>query len=134
MAGDEWGDAMFRISVKRIYEAASPDDGFRVLIDRIWPRGMTKEHAAVDLWLKEIAPTTPLRQWFHHQEMSAEVWQIFCQRYRDELQNNPEPVSALVQHCESGIVTLLYSAKDREHNQALVLKDYLTELETQKPR
>ncbi len=117
---------MLKIAVKRIYEDVSPDDGFRVLIDRIWPRGMSKEHAALDLWLKEIAPTTELRQWFHHQESSPENWQIFCGRYREELQHNPEPVKLLLQHCSEGAVTLLYSAKDTDHNQAIVLRDYLS--------
>ena len=118
---------MIQIAVKRIYENTSPADGFRVLIDRIWPRGMSKEHAALDLWLKEIAPTTELRQWFHHQERTQANWQAFCQRYREELKNNPQVVQVLLQHCTEGVVTLLYSASDTEHNQAVVLKEYLSE-------
>lgn len=116
---------MPNIAVKRIYEDYAQNDGFRVLTDRIWPRGMTKEHAHIDLWLKEIAPTTELRQWFHHQEDTPESYLSFCQRYRQELDCNPDPVNVVLQHCADGPVTLLFSARNTTHNQAVFLKDYL---------
>lgn len=116
---------MFKISVKRIYEAPSPDDGFRILVDRIWPRGVSKQAAALDLWLKDIAPTTELRQWFHHQIVSEETWKIFQQRYHDELQGNGEAVRVLGGHCVEHPVTLLYSARDTAHNHAQLLKSYI---------
>lgn len=118
---------MLKIAVKRIYDAPSPDDSFRILVDRIWPRGVSKQEAALDLWLKEIAPTTELRQWFHHQAVSEEVWRIFQQRYHDELQRNGEAVQVLQRHCAEYPVTLLYSARDTAHNHAQFLKSYIEE-------
>lgn len=118
---------MFKITVKRIYEAPSPDDGFRILVDRIWPRGVSKQAAALDLWLKDIAPTTELRQWFHHQSVSEEVWKTFKLRYHDELQHNGEAVQVLEGHCAEHPVTLLYSARDMAHNHAQFLKSYIEE-------
>lgn len=116
---------MFKISVKRIYEVPSPDDGFRILVDRIWPRGVSKQEAALDLWLKDIAPTTELRQWFHHQTVNEGVWKTFQQRYHDELQGNGEAVQVLQRHCAEHPVTLLYSARDMAHNHAQLLKSYI---------
>lgn len=118
---------MFKISVKRIYEVPSPDDGFRILVDRIWPRGVSKQEAALDLWLKDIAPTTELRQWFHHQTVNEDVWKTFQQRYHDELQGNGEAVQVLQRHCTEHPVTLLYSARDTAHNHAQLLKSYIEE-------
>lgn len=118
---------MFKISVKRIYEVPSPDDGFRILVDRIWPRGVSKQEAALDLWLKDIAPTTELRQWFHHQTVNEDVWKTFQQRYHDELQGNGEAVQVLQHHCAEHPVTLLYSARDMAHNHAQLLKSYIEE-------
>ena len=118
---------MFKISVKRIYEVPSPDDGFRILVDRIWPRGVSKQEAALDLWLKDIAPTTELRQWFHHQTVNEDVWKTFQQRYHDELQGNGEAVQVLQRHCAEHPVTLLYSARDTAHNHAQLLKSYIEE-------
>jgi uncharacterized protein YeaO (DUF488 family) len=111
---------MFKI--KRAYEPASPTDGFRVLVDRIWPRGVSKEHAALDLWLKDIAPSTELRKWFDH---DPGKWADFKKRYTRELTKLDEPVQLLKQKGKRGTVTLVYGARDEEHNQALVLKAYL---------
>lgn len=110
------------LQVKRIYDPASPKDGFRVLIDRLWPRGLSKADAAVDLWLKEIAPSTKLRTWFAHDPAK---WVEFQLLYRGELERNPEPVAQLRDRARAGAVTLLYSARDFQHNHAPVLRDYL---------
>jgi uncharacterized protein YeaO (DUF488 family) len=114
-------------AIKRVYEAAAPDDGTRVLVDRLWPRGMTKAEARVDLWLKEVAPSSQLRKWFGHEPSR---WISFRQRYHAELEANPEPVQRLRQLAGKGRVTLLYSAHDEAHNQARALLDYLEPPET----
>ena len=110
------------IKIKRVYEKPEKGDGFRILVDRLWPRGLTKEKAALDLWLKEIAPSTELRKWFGHDH---EKWNDFQKKYRKELKENKEAFSVLKEHLK-GPVSLLYAAKDEEHNEALVLKNYLT--------
>ncbi|MFI5410916.1 DUF488 domain-containing protein [Kaistia sp. UC242_56] len=110
------------IQLKRIYEPASPEDGFRVLVDRLWPRGVSKERAAVDLWARDVAPSTELRQWFHHE---AANWDEFIVRYRQELAANPAAVSALREKCAGRVTTLLYGAKDEAQNQAVVLREVL---------
>ena len=110
------------IKTKRIYEAPSQTDGFRVLVDRLWPRGLKKEDAQIDLWLKEVAPSDALRKWFHHEERN---WPAFVVRYQAEL----EDATALRQLKElaeaHATITLLYGAKDVQHNQAVVLKQLL---------
>ncbi len=111
------------IKLKRVYEKPDEKDGFRILVDRLWPRGLTKEKAAVDLWLKNIAPTTELRKWFNH---DPEKWKEFEKKYLKELQKNEETVSELRAHLKKSVVTLLYGAKDEVHNEALVLKDYFS--------
>jgi uncharacterized protein YeaO (DUF488 family) len=112
---------MFR--VKRIYEAAEPTDGYRVLVDRLWPRGVSKEKARIDLWLKEIAPSDALRKWFGHE---PKRWEGFQKRYREELKQESAAVGQLKElQKEHGIVTLLYSAHDEEHNQAVALEAFL---------
>lgn len=113
------------VDIKRVYEAPEEDDGKRILVDRLWPRGMTKEKAHVDLWLKEIAPTTTLRKWFNH---DPEKWEEFKIRYLHELKENHEVVSTLKEEIKQGKVTLLYGARDEEHNEALVLKNTLKSL------
>lgn len=110
------------IRIKRAYVAATADDGVRVLVDRLWPRGVSKEKAQLDLWLKEIAPSTELRKWFHH---DAALWDAFRQRYVHELESNSEAVKRLVALTSAGRVTLIYGARDEEHNEAVVLKEYL---------
>ncbi len=111
------------LKVKRIYEPVGKEDGFRILVDRLWPRGMTKEKAAIDLWLKEIAPSTELRKWFNHDPAK---WKEFQKKYTKELKENHEMTDTLKEHLKKGNVTLLYAAKDEAHNEALVLKDYFS--------
>jgi len=111
------------IQTKRVYEKPAKDDGFRVLVDRLWPRGLTKEKARVDLWLKEIAPSDALRKWFHHEERN---WGEFVRRYRTELLKKKALLSELKKlDKEHGKVTLLFGSKDEKQNQAVVLADIL---------
>lgn len=109
------------ILLKRAYETPSAADGRRVLVDRLWPRGLTKARAAVDLWLKEVAPSTELRQWFGH---DPEKWTEFKRRYRTELKGS-SALSELAALAREGKVTLVYAAKDEQHNEAVVLKQVL---------
>ena len=108
--------------VKRVYEGVSGDDGFRVLVERLWPRGLKKEQVAVDLWLKEAAPSTELRTWFGHDPAR---WEEFRRRYGAELEDKAEALELLRQKSREGIVTLVYSARDERHNAALALKEFL---------
>ncbi|MBP7526554.1 MAG: DUF488 domain-containing protein [Syntrophorhabdaceae bacterium] len=110
------------IRVKRIYEDPSHDDGVRILVDRLWPRGLSREEAKVDLWLKEIAPSDALRKWFGHDETK---WTQFQQRYFRELDEKGEILESVSQMLTKR-VTLLYGAKDQQHNNAVALKEYLT--------
>ena len=111
------------IQVKRIYDSVTEDDGYRVLSDRLWPRGFSKEDAKVDLWMKEIAPSTELRKWFHH---DPDKWMEFQQRYKEELVNKKELIDQLLKlEKEKKVITLLFSAKDREKNQAMILIEVL---------
>jgi uncharacterized protein YeaO (DUF488 family) len=107
------------LRIKRIYEAAEASDGTRILVDRLWPRGVKKN--AVDLWLKDVAPSDDLREWFHHAEQK---WAAFRARYRKELAGNPDAVAEL-RKAAKGTATLLYGARDEKHNQAVVLAEYL---------
>lgn len=110
------------VKLKRIYEEAATGDGFRVLVDRLWPRGVSKERAALDLWEKEVAPSDDLRTRFHHDGMP---WPAFEKAYRAELADNPA-LDELRTVCEQHrLVTLLYAAHDPDHNQAVVLRDIL---------
>lgn len=110
------------VRIKRIYAMPSPDDGTRVLVDRIWPRGISKDAAALKLWLKDIAPTTTLRKWFGH---DPRRWTEFCQRYRKELDNNKPAVGRLHDLMKTNDVTLIYAAHDEVHNHAIFLADYM---------
>jgi uncharacterized protein YeaO (DUF488 family) len=110
------------IQVKRVYEKPSRKDGLRVLVDRLWPRGLTKERAAVKLWLKDVAPSTELRKWFGHDPAK---WKQFQARYRKELREKKDALELLKQKSEEHTVTLVYGARDEEHNEALVLKSVL---------
>ena len=112
-----------KIKIKRVYEEPAKDDGVRILVDRLWPRGLTKQKADVDLWLKDIAPTTELRNWFDH---DPEKWKEFQKRYKEELKKNTEQIEILKQHIKKGKVTLVYGAKDEEHNEALVLQEFIS--------
>jgi uncharacterized protein YeaO (DUF488 family) len=108
------------IKIKRVYEPPDKDDGRRILVDRLWPRGLTKEKASVDLWLRDIAPSTELRKWFGH---DPSKWEDFKKRYLVELKENTEPIRLLKQEVGKGMVTLVYGARDAEHNEALVLQE-----------
>jgi uncharacterized protein YeaO (DUF488 family) len=110
------------LKLKRVYETPDKDDGIRILVDRLWPRGLTKEKAKVDLWLKEIAPSTELRKWFGH---DPKKWRRFSERYRTELKHHVDQLNLLKSKAKEGTVTLIYGARDEEHNEALVLKDFL---------
>ena len=111
------------IRVKRVYEDESKDDGYRILVDRLWPRGLTKEKAHVDLWMKEIAPSDALRKWFGHE---PEKWPEFEKRYRAELAKKKELFTEIKQlEEEHGKVTLLFGRKDEKQNQAVVLASML---------
>ena len=109
--------------LKRVYEKPAKEDGMRILVDRLWPRGLTKEKAGIDLWLKEIAPSTGLRKWFAH---DPEKWSEFKKRYRKELKENKEQTELLKEQQKKGTVTLVYGAKDEEHNEAIVLMELLS--------
>jgi uncharacterized protein YeaO (DUF488 family) len=111
---------MFKL--KRVYDDPSSADGFRVLVERLWPRGLSKERAAVDLWLKEVAPSPELRKWFGHEPAK---WEQFQKRYRKELDENEEAVRLLKQKGKHGTITLVYAARDDEHSGALALKRFL---------
>ena len=110
------------IKIKRVYEHPDPADGTRILVDRLWPRGLSKEEAKVDIWLKEIAPSTELRIWFAH---DPKKWIQFQSRYLDEIKHHDEDFQTLKKHVARGPVTLVYGAKDDEHNQAVVLQRLL---------
>lgn len=107
------------IHLKRVYEEPSKKDGMRILVDRLWPRGLSKERAAVDLWLKDVAPSTELRKWFGH---DPEKWKTFQTRYRKELKEKKDALDLLRKESNAATVTLLYGARDEEHNEAIVLK------------
>jgi uncharacterized protein YeaO (DUF488 family) len=110
------------IQLKRVYEEPSSNDGMRVLVERLWPRGLTKERAAVDVWLKDVAPSPELRKWFGHDPAR---WEQFQERYRQELREKKDAVQFLKQRGKEGTVTLVYAARDEDHNGALALKRYL---------
>jgi uncharacterized protein YeaO (DUF488 family) len=118
------------IQIKRIYDSPARGDGQRILVERLWPRGMKKESLAADAWMKEVAPSSELRKWFGHR---VERWEAFRRRYRKELNENPDAWEPILAASECGTVTLLYSAHDALHNSALVLRDYLAEREVQHP-
>lgn len=113
---------MLQIQIKRIYEPPDRNDGYRILVDRLWPRGVKKENAQIDIWLKEVAPSTELRKWFNH---DPEKWAEFTRKYNAELHNSAftkELIDLVQRHKKT---TLLYSAHDVLHNQAQVLQQYL---------
>jgi uncharacterized protein YeaO (DUF488 family) len=110
------------VKIKRVYERPDKEDGMRILVERLWPRGLTKAKASIDLWLKDIAPSTELRKWFGHDPAK---WTEFKTRYRNELTENEEQVALLKRELEKGVVTLVYGAKDEAHNGAIVLEEYL---------
>ncbi|MDK3074656.1 DUF488 family protein [Sedimentitalea sp. JM2-8] len=111
-----------RIRVKRIYRAARVSDGRRVLVDRLWPRGVAKDRARLSDWCREIAPSDALRHWFHDH---SDQWQAFTTRYEAELAAHDDLVRELAGYAREGVVTLLYASKNEDHNNAIVLRDYL---------
>ena len=113
------------VKIKRAYLPAEKGDGTRVLIDRLWPRGLSKEKAKIDLWLKEIAPSTELRKWFGHDPTR---WREFRRRYRMELKSQREPLTAIARKAREHTVTLLFGARDTEHNEAVVLRGVIERL------
>lgn len=114
------------ITIKRVYEPVNEADGKRVLVDRLWPRGISKEKAKIDEWMKDIAPSNELRKWFNH---DPEKFEEFSQKYKEELKEpeKKKELDKLIEMSDGNTVTLVYSAKDEEHNQAVVLKHYLEE-------
>jgi uncharacterized protein YeaO (DUF488 family) len=110
------------IKLKRAYEKPSTRDGEGILVERLRPRGMTKQAAKVDLWLKEIAPSAELRKWFAH---DTEKWDEFCKRYRSELKAKTEMIDLLKKKAKKATVTFVYAARDSEHNSALLLKEFI---------
>jgi uncharacterized protein YeaO (DUF488 family) len=113
---------MMVINLKRAYDQPARDDGFRVLVERLWPRGVKKEALALDLWLKDIAPSPELRRWFGHDPAR---WEEFCRRYWHELADRPEAVQLLREKLREGKVTLVYGSRDEHHNAAVALKKFL---------
>jgi uncharacterized protein YeaO (DUF488 family) len=110
------------LAIKRVYEPVSPKDGYRILVDRLWPRGLSKDRAAVDLWLKDIAPSTELRRWFGH---DPSKWDEFRRKYSAELATHAEDVAQIRKLAKRRRVTLVYGARDTERNDAVVLLGYL---------
>lgn len=111
-----------KIALKRVYDEPGPGDGLRILVDRLWPRGLSKENAHLDAWLKDVAPSNTLRQWYRH---DPEKWLAFRQQYRIELDANADVVDALAKLIRHRNSTLLFAARDPAHNNAVVLKEYL---------
>ena len=110
------------IKTKRAYDSPREDDGYRILVDRLWPRGISKEKAKIDFWPKELAPSTELRKWYSH---DPEKWAEFKSRYYDELKKNPELVKELLDYVSKGNVTFVYSSKELQLNNAVALKEYV---------
>ena len=110
------------VRLKRAYDPAAPDDGVRVLVDRLWPRGVRKEDAAIDHWMKDVAPSTALRQWFGHDPAR---WTEFRHRYAAELRDHAAAIDTLRDLARKGTLTLVFGARDEEHNDAVVLRDVL---------
>lgn len=117
--------AIHSIRLKRAYDEPARSDGQRILVDGMWPRGVSKAELEIDEWMKDLAPSRELRQWFGH---DPQRWDGFLERYRRELEDNEERVGELLAHCAEGRVTLVYAASDTEHNNAVALKRHLESL------
>jgi uncharacterized protein YeaO (DUF488 family) len=115
----------YSINIKRVYEPVEPDDGIRILVERLWPRGLSKEKAQVEYWCKEVAPSHELRKWYGHQ---VERWPVFREKYIQELKQNPDAVTELQHYCLDKKVTFVYAARDEAHNSSVVLKEFLESL------
>ena len=107
------------IKLKRVYENPAQEDGVRILVERLWPRGLAKERAKIDMWLKDVAPSAELRKWFAH---DTTKWKGFCERYKEELDQKKDQINMLKEKSKEGIITFVYAAKDNEHNSAMALK------------
>lgn len=114
--------AQKNIKLKRAYDHPSPGDGVRILVDRLWPRGVKKVNAAIDHWMKEIAPSTELRHWFGHDPAR---WKEFRRRYVQELRQHQKEVDQLRSLAKHDVITFIYAARDQDHNEAVVLRDFL---------
>lgn len=110
------------LALKRAYEPAAPEDGYRILVDRLWPRGVSKDKAALDEWMKTVAPSAELRKWFGH---DPGRWREFQRRYRAELRTHSDELERIRDRARAAHVTLVYSAHDERHNDAVVLRDVL---------
>jgi len=115
-----------KIEVKRVYEPAEDDDGYRILVDRLWPRGLRKSQAGVDLWMKDIAPSDSLRKWFGHE---PEKWEEFKRRYSEELDGKMEFIEEIRSRARNGKVTLLFSSREERNNNAHALKEYIESMD-----
>jgi len=115
-------NARLKVNLKRAYEAPARSDGQRVLVDRVWPRGITKEEILIDDWVKDVAPSTALRKWFNHEPPK---WNEFKRRYFQELEERPDALKRLLAKARAGTMTLVFGAKDTAHNNAMALKEYL---------
>jgi uncharacterized protein YeaO (DUF488 family) len=115
---------MARVRLRRVYELPTPEDGRRILVDRLWPRGVSKARAALDAWAKDVAPSSDLRRWFGHDPAR---WEEFKRRYRQELAAHPEALRPLLEAAAEGPLTLVYGARDERHNEAVVLQRVLEE-------
>jgi len=119
-----WMAATIKIQIKRVYDPPKNDDGLRVLVDRLWPRGLKKADARIDFWAKELAPTTSLRKWFNHEEQKFSEFRL---RYFEELETKHNAARKMLDQAAEGTITLLFAAKDRSYNQAIVLQSFLSE-------
>lgn len=115
-----------KLRLERVYELPSHPDGIRILVDRLWPRGLSKAKAGIDFWAKEVAPSNELREWYQHE---LEKWPEFRRRYREELKNNDAAVKELIAKLGAGKATLLFGSRELNHNNAVVLKEYLETLQ-----
>ena len=115
-----------KIQIKRAYDNPGENDGYRILVDRLWPRGISKEKAKIDYWAKELAPSNELRQWYGH---DPEKWSEFKSRYFAELDGNPQPAKELLDYVNKGPVTFIYSSKEQRFNNAVALKAYVESLQ-----
>ena len=113
---------MQKIHIKRIYDSAEPSDGIRILVDKLWPRGISRERANLDFWAKDLAPSTELRKWYKH---DSKHWAEFRHRYFAELESKPEALSELKTYFSGGVVTFLFSSKEMKLNNAVALKEYV---------
>ena len=111
-----------KIKIKRIYDKPSKEDGLRILVDRLWPRGVSKKNASIDIWMKEIAPSNELRKWFNH---DPGKWQEFRSRYFQELNKRSQLIEEILSHEKTGTLTLVFSAKEERYNNAVALREYL---------